>query len=105
MQDVFKFLRFTTETEEDFPENWLPTLDLELKVEENKVLHRYYEKPTTTRLTVQLRSAMEERNKMQILSNDLVRRLLNSMEEVGDQEDRMYPGRSSWISILLPQLA
>ena len=64
----------------------MPTLDLELKVEENKVIHRFYEKPTTAKVTVQERSAMEERAKMKILSNDLTRRMLNMMVGLEEEE-------------------
>ena len=93
MQQILKCLKFTTETEEDFEGGWLPTLDLEIKVHNNRVSHRYYEKPTTTRTTVKQRSAMEERNKMKILSNDMVRRLLNSMEDLGKEErERVVDG-------------
>ena len=88
MQNVLDFLKFTTETEEDFPTGWLPTLDLELRMVDNMVQHRYYEKPTTAKVTVQQRSAMEEKVKYKILSNDLVRRMLNCMEELGDEEKR-----------------
>ena len=35
MQEVFTFLRFTTEIGEDFGDGWLPTLDVSLKVDEN----------------------------------------------------------------------
>ena len=47
---------------------------------------RYYEKPTTSIKTVQMGSAMEENSKMKILSNDLIRRFLNSSEDLGGEE-------------------
>ena len=43
----------------------------------------HYEKPTTTNVLVQRRSALEENSKHQILSNDLVRRLGNVDEMQG----------------------
>ena len=49
----------------------------------NRVLHRFYEKPTSSNITVQKRTAMAEDAKIQIVSNDLIRRLLNSSEELG----------------------
>ena len=73
MQGVVDFLKFTTETEEEFKDGWLPTLDLGLQVRGNKVWHRFYEKPTTSKVTVQERSAMESMVKSKILSNDLTR--------------------------------
>ena len=86
MQEVMEFLKFTTEIEADFETEWLPTLDMELKMEGTQVMHRFYEKPTTARVTVQERSAMEENTKMKVLGNDLMRRLLNSKVELGEKE-------------------
>ena len=48
------------------------------------VLHSFYEKPTNSNVTIQRRTAMGEDSKIQILSNDLVRRLKNSSEELGN---------------------
>ena len=50
--------------------------------EGNLVDYRYYEKHTTTNTTIRERSAMSEDSKIQCLSNDLVRRLLNTKEEL-----------------------
>ena len=49
----------------------------------NQVLFGFYEKPTSSNLTVQRRTAMGEDAKLQILSNDLIRRLKNNSEELG----------------------
>ena len=74
MQGVMEPLRFTTEIGED--DGWLPTLDLQVRVESNNLVSfKYYEKPTVTNVMVQKRSAMGENEKVQILSNDMVRRL------------------------------
>ena len=53
---------------------------------DNRILYRFYEKETCSQKTVQRRTAMEENVKMKIVSNDLVRRLCNSMEELGSTE-------------------
>ena len=77
MQEILTFLTLTTEVGDE--EGWLPTLDLNLRMEGNNMVSwKYYEKPTTTNVTVQRRSALEENSKMQILSNDLVRRLAST---------------------------
>ena len=75
MNEVLDFLNFTTEIGEQYEGGWLPTLDLDLKVD-----NKYYEKPTTTEVTVQARSAMNENIKIKILANDL-RRILSNMHE------------------------
>ena len=88
MQEVYSFLRFTTETGNEFEDGWLPTLDISLRVEEEtgEVKWKFFEKPTTARTTVQSRSAMGGLIKTQILANDLVRRLLNTKEDLPKAE-------------------
>ena len=85
MQGIEHFLEFTYETcEDDGFDGWLPTLDTCLRVgEENLVEYKYYEKPTCSKRTVQQKTAMNENSKLQIVSNDLNRRLKNTMEELG----------------------
>ena len=84
LKNVEDYLDFTMEVGEDYTDNWLPTLDLSLLVNgSNQVLHRFFEKPTSSNITVQKRTAMGEDAKIQIVSNDLVRRLMNTSEELG----------------------
>ena len=60
-------------------EDWLPTLDLMVRVEDNNTIsYKYFEKETTTNTMVQKRSALSENSKNQILANDLIRRLGNT---------------------------
>ena len=49
----------------------------------NIVDYNFYEKPMSSNVTVQRMSAMEENSKMKTLSNDLIRRLLNTSERLG----------------------
>ena len=84
LRGVEDFLDFTIETVDDFEDKWLPTLDTSLQVDrKNKVQYKFYEKPMCSNVTVQKRSAMGEDAKVQVVSNDLVRRLLNNSEELG----------------------
>ena len=89
MQEVLPSLRFTTEVGEG-EEEWLPTLDIKMRMEKmsNLVNFRYYEKPCTTNVMVMKRSALEENTKIQILSNDLVRRLGNTDQRQDDNVRR-----------------
>ena len=70
------------ETKEDFGgEGWLPTLDTEIKISpENMILFRYWEKPTNSNRTLDRRTAMGENSKMQILTQEVIRRLGNTCE-------------------------
>ena len=62
-------------------------MDTSFKVNRlNKIEFKFFEKETTKKNTVQKKSAMEENSKMKILSNDLIRRLSNTMEELGNKE-------------------
>ena len=82
MAGIENYLQFTVESGEEFSDGWLPTLDTTLKVgESNTIMYKYYEKETT----VHQRSAMEENTKVQILANDVVRRLSNTQEELGSR--------------------
>ena len=87
MTGIEDYLEFTAESGSEFPDGWLPTLDTSLKVSlDNKIKYRFYEKETSADKTVQKASAMEENSKVQILSQDVVRRLSNSSEDLGRKE-------------------
>ena len=87
LRGVEKFLKFTTETCEDFETGWLPTLDTSLQVGENNLVKfKFYEKPVGPGRTVQQRTAMPENNKIQVLSNEMVRRLLNTEGDLPKEE-------------------
>ena len=88
MEGVEPYLKFTVESGEDPGFNgWLPTLDLNIMVtNNNQVRYKYYEKPTTTEVTVQKNTAMAENPKIQILANDLVRRFKNTSQELGKEQ-------------------
>ena len=87
MGGIEDYLEFTVESGEEFCEGWLPTLDTTLKVgESNTIMYKYYEKETTAKTTVHQKSAMEENIKVQILANDVVRRLSNTQEELGSRQ-------------------
>ena len=70
-------LVFTVECEDDFPEKRLPTLDFYLWVVRGIILWSYYEKSMRSQLVMMKRSAQGEQQKMDILSNELIRRLSN----------------------------
>ena len=86
LNEIESYLKFTGEMPGDFRGGWLPTLDTSLKVtKNNKVTFKFYEKPEGSKRTVQKSTALEENSKMQIIANDLVRRFVNTSEELGDE--------------------
>ena len=79
MGGIEEFLNFTTEVGGDFEDGLPPTLDVAIKVTpENQIAYNFYEKPEGARSTIQFKSAMGENAKHQILSQEMVRRLLNT---------------------------
>ena len=92
MNSVYPFLKFTVETEEDFSNSRIPTLDMEMFMEDvegqrrQKINFSFYEKPMKTPFCVMKDSAMSEKSKISILSNDLIRRMLSCSETIPDTE-------------------
>ena len=85
MQGVETYLEFTVESPEDF-DGWLPTLDTNLRVEkDNQISYKFYEKPTSTNTVIRKESALSENQKIQILSQELVRRLFNTKETLNKE--------------------
>ena len=84
LKNIESYLEFTTETGDDFEGGWLPTLDFSLRVNnDNQVDYKFYEKETSCKMALQSKSAMCENNKMQILSQEVVRRLYNTRDNQG----------------------
>ena len=78
MNSVNPDLVFTTESQEDFKNERLPTLDFEMWLtDDEEIKHSYYQKPMKNPLVLMERSGMAYSQKMQILSNELNRRLSN----------------------------
>ena len=71
-------LKFTTESQEDYPYERLPTLDFSMWInEDNVVQHTYFQKEMKKPFVVMEKSGMSYHKKYQILSNELARRLSN----------------------------
>ena len=82
MNSMLSYLSFTTEIEEEHDEGYMPTLDMGLKMEENyQITYRYYEKPMGNKFCVGRGSAMADSAKEAILSQEVLRRMLNTSEE------------------------
>ena len=88
MNSVYKSLNFTVEIEIDFEKLRLPTLDCELFMsrENYKISYSVFEKPTRSPFCVMKKSAMSEKSKISILSQDLIRRMQNTEETIPESE-------------------
>ena len=72
---------------EDFENERLPTLDFSLWMKDGLITHTYYQKEMKTPYVIMERSAMGIKQKMEILSNELNRRLTNvDSEKLGNTE-------------------
>ena len=89
MNSVNKDLEFTTEIVEDFSNARLPTLDLEIWLERGEkpgLRYSFYEKPMGTKYCVMEGSAMSDNMKRATLSQEVVRRMVNTDEEQPQQQ-------------------
>ena len=89
MNSINPDLLFTVELREDFVDGKLPTLDCRIWYNEDWTLnHTYFEKEMKSQLMIPEKSAMSDKQKISILSNDLVRRLsIIKMEQVEEGEE------------------
>ena len=86
VNSINKTLRCTIETKEDFPTDRLPTLDTTVWVENGRILHSFFEKPTTKNTVLHRDTALSENTKMATLSIELIRRMLNTSERCTMEE-------------------
>ena len=86
MGGVHSFLKLTMETGDDFAEGKLPTLDTNLWVgEDNMVHYEFFEKSMALNQVLQKDSALPENSKISSLTNEMVRRMQNTSELLSDQ--------------------
>ena len=80
-------LVFTTESQEDFKKERLPTIDFEMWIEGNKIKHGYFLKPMKTPFVIMARSGIATNQKYQLLLNELCKRVFNiQLEEIPHKE-------------------
>ena len=85
MLGITACLDFTVETDEEYPSNWLPTLDMDLRVRgDNIILYQFFEKPTSSKMCLQSDTALSQNGLVQSLVEDVKRRLLTTSEDVPD---------------------
>ena len=81
MNGINRDLVFTTESQEDFKYDHLPTLDCKLRlIDDDKgytsqISYTFYEKEVNTKYVTVESSAIAHQEKMQTLSKEVVRRL------------------------------
>ena len=84
---MVEFIRFTTESEDYFPNKILPTLDVQTQVQENgTILYKFFRKPRANNLAIQFGTALPNNTVFSALRQDLVRRMLHCSAELGWEE-------------------
>ena len=110
MNSVFHNIQFTSEIPQDFPNNRLPTLDFTCWLEDDfeidgasdniengevdedqartrsRIFYSFFEKPMSSPFCILEQSALPENTKIASLSQEVVRRMLNTSELVSQQE-------------------
>ena len=82
MNSLYTNLNFTMETGDDFDGGKLPTLDMQLWMEGGKVMYKFYEKPMAAKTVIQKLSALSENSKVASLSQEVIRRMKNTSEQL-----------------------
>ena len=78
MQGLVDCLTFTVETEEDFSDGWLPTLDIKLRIDaQNQIQYSFFEKPTGSDRCLQASTALNQNCLVRSLNNEVMRRVAN----------------------------
>ena len=83
---VFSCLSFEMETPEMFSDKKLPTLDFICWVKNNKIQYSFYQKPMAKKTVIQRKSALGKNCKIASLSQNLVRRMKNTCEDLPDSD-------------------
>ena len=86
MDSIFSNLKFEMETPTMFENGRLPTLDFELWTVGERILYSFYQKPMANKLLIHRKSALGENVKVASLTQNLVRRMKNTSEDVPDVE-------------------
>ena len=82
MNSIYSNLKFEMETESMFSNGRLPTLDFTCWVVNNKVLYSFFQKPMARKTVINRQSALSEKTKVTSLSQDLIRRMKNTSEDL-----------------------
>ena len=76
-------LKFTIEDQTEFSNGWVPTLDMEWKMDSTSIIrYRDFDKPMKRPTVIAATSAIPENTKNAILTQELVRKLLNCDQQM-----------------------
>ena len=89
LNGMINFLSFTTESENDFTDGFLPTLDTQTKVmDSGEILYKFYMKPMSNNILIQYGTALPKNTIFASLRQEIVRRMLNTSRTL-DWDERL----------------
>ena len=84
INSVWDFLDFTTESQNDFPDSSLPTLDFKTRIKsKGYVEYEFFSKPMSRNTVLKYGTALSRSCVFSSLRQDLVRRLSNADPSLG----------------------
>ena len=90
MNSISRDLTFTVESQEDFSNGYLPTLDTQLKLTQKGITYKFYEKESNTPFVIIETSAVSQQTTIQSLSQEVVRRLQRTdPKKTQDEKDEI----------------
>ena len=85
MKDIVKYSNKTLQCE-DFEDGRLPTLDMNIRMEEGRVFNTFYEKGMSAKTVIHKDPALSENSKMASLNQNVVRHMRNIKERIDISE-------------------
>ena len=82
MNSILDFLVFTRESPNDFEDKKLPTLDIKIWLKDIRIWYQFYQKPMCNNIVIQANSALSETVKVSSLTEEVVRRLKHTREDL-----------------------
>ena len=81
MNSICRDLTWTVESQEDFEDGFLPSLNTKIQMKNNQIIYQFFEKPSNTPFVILESSAVPTQIKKQALSQEVSRRLLRTSPE------------------------
>ena len=88
MNSICKDVKMTVEVEEDFTSKFIPTLDMQIKLDKDlgRLVYKFYSKPMSSSLCLVEKSALPITIRNATLTQEVLRRQLNCSRDVGTKE-------------------
>ena len=77
-EEIFNFIKLTTDIPANYENNYIPMLDIQCKVQNNKIMYKFYEKPMNSKFVIPYKSAHSHICKISTLVQEAVRRNLRT---------------------------